>query len=132
MRIGLPVWEKRISPVFDSASTMWIACSGSGNDYHWETHDLPEGPMIYRIQKLLQLNIDVLICGAVSRCCLQLLNGYGFQVVNWVCGDADEVVKAFLAGHSLQETHAMPGMRNWGRGFRHRKGRCWQKGRRKQ
>jgi predicted Fe-Mo cluster-binding NifX family protein len=60
---------------------------------------------------LLQLEVDVLICGAISRLLEHACRASGITVHSQVRGNADEVVAAFLAGQLEQPRFRLPGTR---------------------
>ncbi|RPH85843.1 MAG: dinitrogenase iron-molybdenum cofactor biosynthesis protein, partial [Desulfobacteraceae bacterium] len=55
--------------------------------------------------------IDTLICGAISRLFHNLLADAGIEVISWVSGSAEEVLKAYLDGTLSQPKFSMPGRR---------------------
>lgn len=57
---------------------------------------LPTSPLD-RIHTLLQLEIDVLICGGVPEIYANKLGDSGVRVLSWVRGEAEEVLSQFLA-----------------------------------
>ncbi len=108
-KLALPVWENRISPVFDSCQQVRImSMSGRTIDDHkdfWFGNRSVES----RVSWLLEASIDVLLCGAITRQVEELLLRRGVVVVSFVAGDVDEVLNAFLAGDFPSHAFAMPG-----------------------
>lgn len=121
MKTAFPFWQNRIAPVFDTARTLWVIESNSGRRVAEEQLLLGEEQAIARVMRLVEAEVDSLVCGALSRQVHGLLQAYGIKVVPFVAGDLDEVVQAFLSGALTQANFAMPGCRR-GKGHRHRGG----------
>ena len=115
-------WDNRIAPVFDTARNILVVDTESGRIVR-ETRDfLPENFPVPKVLRLLDLGVQVLVCGAVSRPMHELVSAYGIQVVPFVAGGLREVVDAWLNGRLMRDTFSMPGCRRRGRhGFRGRR-----------
>ena len=61
--------------------------------------------------RLEQLGVDVVICGAISRCLSRHLEMRGIQVVSFVSGDVDEVLRAYASGTLGDHRFLMAGCR---------------------
>ncbi len=125
MKVALPILDGRIAPVFDWCR--WIALVDTdeeGVENRAET-DLAGIPPLLRADRLAELGADVLLCGGISPGLAQLVESHGIQVMPWVAGEVDEVLREFLAGRLPNERFMMPGSRCGGRGGRHRRGRRW-------
>jgi predicted Fe-Mo cluster-binding NifX family protein len=121
MKTAFPFWQNRIAPVFDTARMLWLIESNSGRRVGGEQLLLGEEQAIARVVRLVEAEIDNIVCGALSRQVHGLLQAYGIKVIPFVAGDLDEVVQAFLTGALAQGNFAMPGCRR-GKGHRHRGG----------
>jgi predicted Fe-Mo cluster-binding NifX family protein len=109
MRIAIPVWQGRISPVFDVAGRLLLVELVDGLEIsRWE-HRLPDTEPQPRIALLLELQVHTLICGAISQPLEALLIENGIRVYSRVCGDVDDVLNAFVAGTVSDPRYAMPG-----------------------
>jgi predicted Fe-Mo cluster-binding NifX family protein len=62
-----------------------------------------------RAQRLAELGVNVLVCGAISWPLEALLAASGIRVIPLVCGKVEEVVRAFRDGTLENERFAMPG-----------------------
>jgi len=115
-RIAISLWNKRIAPVFDVARHIWIVESSEGiivtqSERRFATDDTHE-----RAQRLTTLQVDQLICGAITRSSCDALSEHGIKVISFVAGGLEQVIQAWLSD-SLKDGHlAMPGCR---RGKRH-------------
>ena len=135
MRIALPVWEGRISPVFDTAGRLVIVDAEAGEEPQRREVDLVEPFPPRRAAKLVELGVEVLICGAISRPMASMVASYGVRVLPFVSGDAEDVFSAYLSGKlgeaAFPPRFRMPGCRRGfdrGRGRGRHGRRWWQEG----
>ena len=121
MKIGLSIWEGRISPVFDVSTRLLIVELGDGGPVREEERTLESAWLPHRASTLVHWGVEVLICGAVSRPLLALLEGHGIEVRSFIAGDAREVLAAYLGGTLDSPGNYMPGCHG-GRGGRRNRG----------
>ena len=67
MKIAIPQWKNRVSPVFDVAGTFILIEIEEGHEQRREKNSFQPGEAFNRVGMLRQLGVEVLICGAVSR-----------------------------------------------------------------
>ena len=60
----------------------------------------------FRVQ---ELNVDTLICGAISRHFQRILDSGGIKVIPWISGAAEDVLTAYLEGDLFHPRFLMPG-----------------------
>ena len=127
MKLCLTVWENRISPVFDSARMVLIADVQNGElrkkSYELFRSELPQ----CRAATLSTLHVEVLICGAISQVCFNMIEAYGIRIISFVTGEVDQVFDAYLKGNILAPNFQMPGCRRKGMRFKGRHGRRYSK-----
>jgi predicted Fe-Mo cluster-binding NifX family protein len=118
MKVALTAWEDRISPVFDSAKTLLIA--EIENAEIVARRYAPINPeSIFGLGKMLRdLEIDILICGAISRTPSDIIEAGGITLISFIGGDVEEVLECFAKGERIVPAFLMPGC---GRNFRMRK-----------
>jgi predicted Fe-Mo cluster-binding NifX family protein len=121
MRLAIPVWNDRVSPVFDAASRLVLVDVEDGAERARREEALPESFLAQRAKRLAELGVTVLICGAISRPLAALLEASGINVLAWTAGPVNDVLQAYLAGGLPDARWMMPGC--GGRGQRHRRGR---------
>lgn len=118
--VALTVWDGRISPVFDvSRAALVLSVEGSEVTAR-RTEDIEKPTPAAKLARLLDLGVDTLVCGAISRPLECELTARGIRVLAFVAGNVDEVVKSFLDGTLPTPALAMPGC--CGRQGRHRVG----------
>lgn len=127
MRIALPVWNGRISPVFDSARRLLLVDTAEAGGAHASEETLEEIVPLARVKRLSVLGADVLICAGISPAMLSALSACGIRVIPGIAGDAMDVVKAFRSGRFPAPQFFMPGWRG-GRRRRFRRGRPFNRG----
>jgi predicted Fe-Mo cluster-binding NifX family protein len=112
MRIAVSIWGEKISPVLDTATRLLIIEHDiDSNISRFETR-LPEQNISRRCSFIRDLDIDVLICGAVSRQMSGLLTSAGIKVISEISGPAEAVIDAYFQGTLLQKEFFMPGRRS--------------------
>jgi predicted Fe-Mo cluster-binding NifX family protein len=115
MKIAFAQWDARIAPVFDTAQRIQIVETASGQVIGKKQADLPETHLLQKALRLVELEIDTLVCGAISRPMHGLIAAYGIQVIPFVTGSLDAVIQAWRQGSLSHEMYVMPGCRGWGR-----------------
>lgn len=112
MKIAFSIWDEKISPVLDTASTLLIIEHDIEKEIsRYETH-LPEQNISRRCSFIRDLDIDVLICGAVSRQMSGMLIASGVKVISEISGSVEAVIAAYFQGTLLQKEFFMPGRRS--------------------
>lgn len=109
MKVALTVWEGRISPVFDVSREALVLTVHSGAVTARTLVTLHAGSPGRKVDRLAELGVDTLICGAMTRAPCEALAARGVTVLGFVAGDVDEVVAAFLAGRLPCPALSMPG-----------------------
>lgn len=114
-RIAISLWNKRIAPVFDVARHLWIIEADEGaivaqSERRFATDDTHE-----RVLRLATLQVEHLICGAITRSSCDALTERGIKVISFVAGGLEQVIQAWLSD-SIKDGHlAMPGCRRGNR-----------------
>jgi len=123
MRIGIPIWNGRVSPLLDTAQRLTVVeAAAAGPDVREEVPLLPP-PLSLRASQIAAMDLDLLACGAVSRRLAGMLESAGVCVAPWIAGNADEVIRALASGEFDRSRFEMPGCgcaRGRGKGRRER------------
>jgi len=119
MTIAIPVHDDCVSPAFDFAG---------GETRRSEALLVPESAA-QRAARLQELGVDTVICGAVSRDLAQSVAAVGIELLAYVTGRVDSVLKAYETGQLARPCFTLPGWWPGARnGFRRcrrrRRGRC--------
>ena len=108
-RVAMPVWDERIAPVFDACRKLLVVDVDSGKERSRAEHAIEETNESRRLSRLRDIDVDVLICGAISRGLAAAIEGSGIRIIPWVGGLVDEVFSAYLAGQLPDPRFMMPG-----------------------
>lgn len=115
MRVAIPQWQGRISPVLDSASDLLMVDIEAGREVWREERQLDRADPLARAQEIANFGVDTVICGAISAPMEARLVSAGVRVIGFTCGTVDEVLEAFLKGELASRTFVMPGCQGWRR-----------------
>lgn len=125
MRVAVPHWQGRVSPVFDVArNVLVVEIGGSGDPVRQELALDGDDPRS-RAMRLVESGAEVLVCGAISRPMEQAVLAAGIEVIPQTCGEIECVLAAFLDGRLGQGEFLMPGCC----GRRRRRMGCGRRGR---
>jgi predicted Fe-Mo cluster-binding NifX family protein len=109
MRIAISIWEERISPLLDTASKLLIIEKETQEESSRYDVYLLKQDISKKCRFIQSLNIDVLICGGVSRQFLEMLKAAGIEVISGISGLAQDVLEAYQQGVPLNSEFFMPG-----------------------
>ncbi len=109
MKVAIPHWQGRVSPVFDVAGNVLVVEVDDGveqarRDVVFDVED-PQG----RTARLTESGANVLVCGAISRPLETAISAAGIEVIPQTCGDMECVLAAFIGGRLDQGAFLMPG-----------------------
>jgi len=107
MKVVLTIWENRISPVADSARQLLVVDVKDRSVRNRRIECLDAPSVFHSARTLADLNAKIFICGAISDFFATLVEGYGIHVIPFVCGQADEVLNAYLEDNLSNPRFAM-------------------------
>ena len=109
MRIAAAIWEDKISPLMDTASRLLIIDrSTPENTTRYEAAFFGHG-IWHRTKFIVGHDVEVLLCGAISRPFKNMLCANGVQVVNGLSGSIETIMDAYLTGNLDRSVFFMPG-----------------------
>ena len=109
MNIAISIWEDKISPLLDTASKLLIIENETQKESpRYEVYLLKQD-ISKKCRFMQSLNIDVLICGGVSRQFSEMLKASGIEVISGISGPARDVLEAYQQGKPLHSEFLMPG-----------------------
>ena len=109
MRIAIPIWQDKISPLFDTASRLLIVATNDSKGMNRHEIFLDEDDISRRCMRIESQAIDTLICGAISRPLARLLTARGISVIQDITGLTEEVITAYFQGKLIHPKFLMPG-----------------------
>ncbi len=107
--VAFSVLDQRIAPVFDTSSEIVVIEIDGKEEVKSERLALTQNNVFELIEKLSALNLNQLICGAISRALQRFIEQKGIQVVPFVAGDLDTIKQAWTANKLDSEEYIMPG-----------------------
>lgn len=127
MKIALSVWKDYISTVFDTADQVLVLEIDETEGQKRSMLKLNAADVVGRANQIKEKQIEVLICGAISRPFESYLASLGIQVYPFVRGSVTEVIDAYQNGKLNQPVYVMPGCRRRMRSGNRMQNRCGRK-----
>jgi predicted Fe-Mo cluster-binding NifX family protein len=129
LRIAIPIWEGRVSPVFDVAERLLLVDVDRGREVSRSVESIGPGLLPQRIRRISDLGIGIVICGTVSRQMTVMLSSLGITVFPCMRGEVDDVLNSVVSNGVPDSRFFMPGYdarpgRRRRRGRRGRSGWC--------
>ncbi len=109
MKVAIPIWDGRISPLMDTACSLLIADIDEGQVVSKETVGIPRMDIPNQVSFFTDHHIDILICGAISHQLERMLAASGIKPYPWVRGQVDEVIAAYCNGVLQNGNFFLPG-----------------------
>ncbi|MBT3278526.1 MAG: NifB/NifX family molybdenum-iron cluster-binding protein [Phycisphaerales bacterium] len=109
MKIAIPTWQGRISPVFDVFTNVLLVEITHRQEQSRQLVALDSPDPEYRVQFLRDRGVDVLVCCAISKPVELELLAKGIDVIPRVCGDVEHVLAGFIKGDLNEQQFGMPG-----------------------
>jgi predicted Fe-Mo cluster-binding NifX family protein len=109
VKVAIPAWNERVSPVLDVARQLLVVDVGTNAAVARRKAHLDETHLAARCKRICELGVEILICGAVSRPLEVALLSAGVRVIPRTCGPVEDVLRAFLSGRLTDEMFLMPG-----------------------
>ena len=109
IRIAIPIWDDCVSPAFDFARRLIIVDIEDGREAtRSEIMLLPESAS-QRAERLRDLGVAILICGAISRDLVGWVARGDIEILPYVSGPIDKVLKAYVSGQLANPRFVLPG-----------------------
>lgn len=109
MKIALSVWKDCISTFFDKADQLLVLDIEGTNGHKRSMVKLNTADAVGRANQIKEKQIDLLICGAISRPLEVSLISLGIQVYPFIRGSVTEVLAAYQNGSLDCAIFALPG-----------------------
>jgi predicted Fe-Mo cluster-binding NifX family protein len=114
-------WNDRIAPVFDVAQWIQLVEIESGQIIRQIRANVAGEAPGQKAWRLAELEVGILVCGAISRSMQAVITAYGIEVIAFITGDLQEVIQAWVCGKLAgSDKYIMPGCRR-------NRGRHWRK-----
>ena len=109
MMIGICTWNNLVAPVFDVSGTILLVQTSPGRKDILGQEDISVCDNPDKIRRLTSMNIELLVCGAVSRLWHDILTACGIQVISYIVGPWDRVLQALDEDRLESPEFRMPG-----------------------
>jgi predicted Fe-Mo cluster-binding NifX family protein len=109
-------WNDRIAPVFDVAQWIQLVETETGRIINQNRASVAGETPSQKASRLAELEVGILVCGAISRPMQTVIAAYGIEVIPFIAGDLQEVIQAWLCGKLAgSNQYLMPGCQWVGR-----------------
>lgn len=109
MKVAITAWENRISPVFDSASTLLIAEIKNSEIIARAYEPFNPAKVSHLAEALKNMGIDILICGAISKILSNVIEFSGITLIPFIGGNVEEVLECYTNGRKIVPEFLLPG-----------------------
>ena len=121
MKVAIPIFQSRVSPVFDWCTRLLLVRIRSGREETREDIEVGGLDLLERVERLSNVGTDVLICGAIGGSVARLLESKGIKIIPWIAGEIEDVIHALASDEFPHDRFLMPGCRQ-----RKRRGMAYQ------
>jgi predicted Fe-Mo cluster-binding NifX family protein len=109
MKLAVPVFHGRVSPVLDSAGLLLLVEYSGGHVTARSEKPLDLATPQQRIARICELNVDTVIAGAVSKQLQFALAAAGINLIPVRRGPIEKILTAFVAGSLADPRFCLPG-----------------------
>ncbi len=109
MIVAMPIAEGRVTPLLDVARHLLVIEYQRTQESRRRQVHVGQATLLGRLRMLSGNEVEVLICEAVSAPMETLVVAEGIKVIHQICGPADAVLEAYVAGRPAEDTFVMPG-----------------------
>ena len=109
IRIAIPVFHKRVSPVLDNCTRLLIIDFDQGSEISRQEISLVKFSLVERFNLIKKMNVNVIICCAISEVMDYMIHGTDIQLICGIVGDVNQVLAAHLSNQLDDASFNMPG-----------------------
>ncbi len=109
MRAVFSTDETRIAPLLDVASQFVIVTVSAEGAHQRRIVNISDFDLCGKVRRIVSMNADVLVCGAVSRPFEAMIAASGISVLPNTCGPLEDVIRAVFNGSLKEQNFLMPG-----------------------
>jgi predicted Fe-Mo cluster-binding NifX family protein len=108
-RIAIPIFKSRVSPVFDTCTRLSLIEFEDDRVITRKEFDLDNFSLQERLRVLEKNDVVVIICGGISDVFHATLSHSNIQLITGICGNVDEIIRAYIEGRLDDPCFFMPG-----------------------
>lgn len=120
--VAITIWGRRISPVFDAATTLLLVELAGTGPINLSYHPFQQGNVDEVLTIMREYRATTLVCGAISAEPARKLEAGGVTLLAFVSGRADQIADLLWRNQPL-ERYRMPGCTGRGNGLCGMRGR---------
>ncbi len=109
MRIAVSEYQGRIAPVFDTCRRVLIFLHTPEADSEVASEDWSSLARHKRPDRLLELSVQLVLCGGISCWMNDQIEARGMTLVPWLSGNVKDILLAYRNGTIFAPEYAMPG-----------------------
>jgi len=96
MKIGIPLFGKRVSPHYSTAPELFVILTHGNTIYSTTILNLSQLSLTEKRRKLVALGIETVICGGIDEETSEWLRKKNIRVIENMMGKAMDVLSGFL------------------------------------
>ena len=109
LRVGIPIFESRVSPVLDACNRMLLIDFEGGREIKRMEISLEKTNLIERIDVFTRWGIQQIICSGVSDLMCKYLVAKKIKLISGVAGELDKIIHAYICNRLNDACFKMPG-----------------------
>ena len=98
MKVAIPRMGELVAPCFEYCTTMAIFTIAESGSVDQVDFPLSSREPFDRVRLLRDQAVNTVICGGMQEVYEDLLQISGFQVISWVAGYVEDLLKTYLRG----------------------------------
>jgi predicted Fe-Mo cluster-binding NifX family protein len=109
MKVAIPVDGNYIAPTFDFAGHLLVVSYKNGKIVDKQNVAVTEQLPSLRAARLKALEIDTLLCGAISNPLAAMVWHHGINIISGLSGAVETVLNESLSTGTLMSRYTLPG-----------------------
>ena len=97
-KVAIPRYGESVAPCYGYAATVAIFTIADGVVVEQRDFTLTSPRVLDRVRLLRDQGVDTLICGGVQDRFEDIIRANGIQVLSWVSGNAEDLLREYLRG----------------------------------
>lgn len=111
VRVAIPIFRSRVSPVFDSCTRVLLVDIEHNQEIERSEIYLDGLSLTERTTVLQKTSVETIICSGISDMFQSMLQGIKICLITGIAGEVDRVVSAYLSKRLNEPQFFMPGFK---------------------
>lgn len=108
-RVGIPIFESRVSPVLDSCKRLLVIDIEGGREVNRVEISLEKININERIEIFARWGIRKIICAGISDVMCRYLAAKKITLISGIAGKFEEILNAYVCNNLDDPCYVMPG-----------------------